>query len=289
MGWLTGWSKRKEIVLTGGASGAQVSFQLDIAVAHAAAMQSDFSDIRFTQADGTTLVDGWLESKVDDTSADVWVEFPTTPANTVESTYYMYYGKADAVSDWDGSATFLQYHGAASANFLDSLIVDPTNNYAFETKARITTDSHNIEVGLGRDITWTGDKAFIQSYNPAGHNLRYLQTLNNSSATQASEAPCFVTDQWYKGLLTFDGTTVRGYWDGNEIGSGSTTNLPDQLMGLFLSTPAGNGEQEWSFVRKYAANPATYAFGAEESAPTGGARPPRVFYGTFHGALGGAI
>ena len=107
MAWLSGWDYRKPLVITGGASGAQTDFQLDIAIAHAAAkMQADFDDIRFTNANGTTLVDAWLEAKVDSTSADTWVEFPTTPANTVEQTYYMYYGKSDAVSDWDGDATF---------------------------------------------------------------------------------------------------------------------------------------------------------------------------------------
>jgi len=267
MGWLPDYLYRKPLILTGGASGAQNSFQLAITVAHVTGkIQADFDDVRFTQSDGTTLVDAWLESKVDSTSAETWAEFPTTPANTVEQTYYMYYGKADAVSDWDGGAAFLQYHGAASSSFIDSLIINPLNNYAFETKAKVAADVHNVEIGLGRDIAWTGDKAFIQSYNPGGHDLRYVQTLNDSISTQVSETPKLITDQWYKGLVTFDGTTVRGYWDGNEISSGSTTNLPDQLMGLFLNISTGSGAQAWSFVRKYAANPPTYAFGAEESA-----------------------
>ena len=111
MAWLSGWTKRKEITLTGGASGAQVDFQLDLAVSYAAAMQGDFDDLRFTQSDGTTLVDAWCEVKVDDTSATVWVEFPTTPANTVEQTYYMYYGKADAVGDWNGYKVFNYFEG----------------------------------------------------------------------------------------------------------------------------------------------------------------------------------
>jgi hypothetical protein len=103
---LAGWSKRKAIVLTGGASGAQTAFQLKLIVTFDGDMQSDFDDLRFTQADGTTLIDAWLETKTDDTSATVWAEFPTTPANTVEQTYYMYYGNAGAVSDWDGTETF---------------------------------------------------------------------------------------------------------------------------------------------------------------------------------------
>jgi hypothetical protein len=107
MAWLSGYSKRKELVLTGGASGALSDFQLSIAVSYEAAMQGDFDDIRFTQSNGTTEIDAWLETKTDDTSATVWVEFPSTPANTVEQDYYMYYGNGSAVSDWDIANTFI--------------------------------------------------------------------------------------------------------------------------------------------------------------------------------------
>jgi len=106
MAWLSGFDKRKKIVLTGDSSGAQTDFQLKLAVLYAAAMQGDFDDLRFTQSDGTTLIDAWLESKVDSTSAAVLAEFPTTPANAIEQDYYMYYGNAVAASAWDGSGTF---------------------------------------------------------------------------------------------------------------------------------------------------------------------------------------
>lgn len=100
------WLHRKPLTLTGGPSGGQSDFQLAISVSYAAAMQGDFDDIRFTQADGTTQVDVWAEVIVIATSAIVLVEFPTTPANTVEQDYYMYYGNSGAASDWDGSGTF---------------------------------------------------------------------------------------------------------------------------------------------------------------------------------------
>ena len=106
MGWLTGWSKRQAITLTGGSDGAQTDFQLKLAIAYDSDMLSDFSDLRFTDADGN-LIDAWLESKTDSTSADVWVEFPSTPANGETQTYYMYYGKSDAVDYWDIGETFV--------------------------------------------------------------------------------------------------------------------------------------------------------------------------------------
>ncbi len=111
MAYLSGYSKYKVLTLTGGASGAQTAFQLKLAVSYEAAMQGDFDDLRFTRADGTTLIDACAEVIVTDTSATVWVEFPTTPANTVEQIYRMYYGNASAANYWDGDATFECFDG----------------------------------------------------------------------------------------------------------------------------------------------------------------------------------
>ena len=110
MAWYNAsWLKRKSITLTGGASGSQTNFQLKLTVTYDSDMQADFDDLRFTQSDGTTLIDAWLESKVNSTSAVVYVEFPTTPANTVEQTYYMYYGNSGVASAWSGANTFAFY------------------------------------------------------------------------------------------------------------------------------------------------------------------------------------
>ena len=84
-GWYNSdYSKRKKIIITGGASEAQTNYQLKLIITYMAAMQSDFDNLRFTKKDGITLIDAWLENKVNNTAADIWVEFPTTPINTVK-------------------------------------------------------------------------------------------------------------------------------------------------------------------------------------------------------------
>lgn len=85
--WNTSWTKRKEITLTGGASGARTDYQLNLSVMYDTDMQADFADLRFTN--DTYQIDAWLESKTDSTSAAVWVEFPTIPASGVNQTYYV--------------------------------------------------------------------------------------------------------------------------------------------------------------------------------------------------------
>lgn len=69
-------------------------------------MQADFNDLRFTRSDGDTLIDAWLEEKTDGVSATVWTEFPTTPIDTAEDYYYMYYGNNVVGGDWNGVDTF---------------------------------------------------------------------------------------------------------------------------------------------------------------------------------------
>ena len=103
----TQMTRRQKVILTGGTDGALTDYQLKLAISHAAGMQNGFDDLRLTQGDMQTLIDAWLEAKVDGISADVWGEFPSTPASGAKQTKgYMYYGNAGAANVWDGDATF---------------------------------------------------------------------------------------------------------------------------------------------------------------------------------------
>jgi hypothetical protein len=85
-------------------NGALTSFALQIG----AACQSDFDDIRFTNSDGTTLLDYWIESISGTTPnqiATIWVEFDSI--GTTDTTFYMYYGNSSATAYSNGPNTFL--------------------------------------------------------------------------------------------------------------------------------------------------------------------------------------
>ena len=260
MAWLSGWDKRKEITLTGGASGAQTDFQLSLSVTYDSNMLSNFDDLRFTQSDGTTLIDAWLESKIDSTSAIVWVKFPTTPTNTVEQTYYMYYGKTGAINNWNGSNTFIQWHGSTTDIFLDPIVI-PYSNVAFESKSRAIGSDHNVYWGM-KVNTPEYHSIYLESFTP--NAKRYFISYNNNIQTVRFEPPIFTPNIWYKLKITNDGTTAHGYVDDNEMSLGITTNLPGTNLGLFQNSTTGTSEQEYSFARKFVVNPATYIFGSEE-------------------------
>jgi len=115
MTWLTGWTYRKSHVITA-QTGAGTGYQKQIKVHYGSGSDSgedvycnshcktDFGDIRFTDDDGNTELDYWLQEKVDNDYAIFWVEI----ADTLESnaTIYVYYGKSDATTTSNFNATF---------------------------------------------------------------------------------------------------------------------------------------------------------------------------------------
>ncbi len=104
--WNSSWNKRKDITIdnTGNAS-TLTNYQVKVAVTYDSDMQTDFDDIRFTNASGT-LLDHWLESKTDGSTATFWVEVDTIPASST-ATIYMYYGNASATSTSSLTNTFI--------------------------------------------------------------------------------------------------------------------------------------------------------------------------------------
>ena len=75
--------------------------------------QDDFDDIRFTKSNGDTLLDYWLESKVNGTSAIFWIEFDSIPASPSTVNFYIYYDNPSASSASNEKSTF----GIENRNF----------------------------------------------------------------------------------------------------------------------------------------------------------------------------
>jgi hypothetical protein len=90
MTWLANWAYRKSITLSR-ASGAVTDYQMKLLVGESSGAvgedvdcgglcATDFDDLRFTAADGTTLLNYWIESITGATPnqlATVWIEFGT--------------------------------------------------------------------------------------------------------------------------------------------------------------------------------------------------------------------
>lgn len=168
-GWAAGlnaWSRRTAITVTN--SGAiQSNYQIRLSITYDGDMQADFDDIRFTNSVGT-LLDYWLDTKVDSTSAVVWVEVDNLAVGA--NTIYMYYANAAATSATSGTNTFITFD-----DFEDGVIdtskwveTDIAANEIVETGGQLrftrTTNGTFVKAVYSNDTIARSDVAFEFDY-----------------------------------------------------------------------------------------------------------------------------
>jgi hypothetical protein len=115
--WLEGWMYRKSHVINP-ASGAGTNYQVRIVAHYGSGTDSgadvylngkcrtDFGDVRFTRSDGVTLLDYWMQEKVDGDNAVFWVEV-ADDLSTNPVTIYIYYGNSSATTTSNINNTFI--------------------------------------------------------------------------------------------------------------------------------------------------------------------------------------
>lgn len=112
--WLDGWLYRMAHIINGSGS-AGTNYQVNFTIYNitgttsggsvylGSKVNSDFSDVRFTDNDGVTLLDYWIESYTS-VSCLVWVEVADSLSSDV--VVYLYYGNSGASDLSDGDDTF---------------------------------------------------------------------------------------------------------------------------------------------------------------------------------------
>ncbi len=115
--WLEGWCYRKSHSLNS-ASGAGTNYQIKIKAHYGSRTdngedvylnynsRADFGDIRFTDDDGITELDYWMEEKVDGDYAIFWVQV-ADDLSLSSQTIYVYYGKSSVSTTSNGINTFI--------------------------------------------------------------------------------------------------------------------------------------------------------------------------------------
>lgn len=315
------WSKRKKITLTGNASGAQTDYQVKLTVTYDSDMKSDFSDLRFTKADGTTLLDAWMESHTASTSAIVWVE-TDTPANTVEADIYMYYGNSGASSDWDGDATFKffdDFEGDLSKWTNESggalaIVTDPVKigSHAVKQYSTSTQESYASFTNQTSDFVME----FYARVHNSGARYRYIMIekvggsendsvklqwfqstkLRYQSDSGDVEIMNVSMDTWYRfKIAVHPSTDTFDMWvdgvskvTGGDVSGSITSGCSAISMYGYVTSADYPQYIDSVLMYKYVANPATYAFGSEEGAPTGRFMW-KVNGGTMRGLVNGGL
>jgi hypothetical protein len=216
----------------------------------------------------------------------------------------MYYGKAVA-NYWDGAGTF----PSLFSNF-DNLTGWTTRSGSPSVSGGELTLNN---ASISRAVTFPSDYSVRMrgKYSTAYQSTRFFLLddtwdINNRSGPYVGWRLGDIMN--YDGSWNDGGDYTTGNYDVVEMrnvddaahtfdlmindvlgisGAGYRNNLNMTTVG-FYDSASGGFMVDWVLVRKYAANPPTYAFGSEESAPTGAA-PMGVLTGCFGRPFGGII
>jgi RHS repeat-associated protein len=208
--WLDGWSKRKRITVDRSLLDAAladfpllVAFDDDVELAQA---QSDGADLRFTAADGVTLLTHErIEFEVSDAKAGgrFWVRLPQLSPDA-PVTLYLYYGKADAQTATNPPGTWSSdYRGV----------------WHFHGS------SYTSSTGAGPQLTPHGNPVPLNT--PWGRGLQFMfgrhqyLSASNSPQTDLSGVSAMTVSAWLK-VSTAGAVAIHAGQYALE-----TANLPD--------------------------------------------------------------
>jgi len=288
--WLSGWSYRKSHMIEN-ATGAGTNYQIIITVHYGSGSdsdddvycgskcQTDFDDIRFTDNDGSTELDYWMQEKTDSDNAVFWVEVADDLSSS-DVDIYIYYGNDEAsTSDGDNTFSFFDDFSGSSLDtdkweggteyatvsdgtlkfeyYNDEGIIQKSSNYAFfgtNTAVEFKADFYAEKwcyIGFSNACSPRTDMAIF--YYEAG-NAQQIMNRKNSSTTKNDS-------DWSTNMTRFsilrDSSSAVYYQEdfSNVQNSPVTSNVPTANLGVIIQgNDLGSGyevEVDFIFVRKY--------------------------------------
>lgn len=227
-GWLAGWTYRKTITVDHTKVGAALTnFPTLVALTStnftfANALASG-NDIRFTTSDSSTQLD-YERARYNNATqvAEFWVRLPTV-SNTVDTTFYMYYGNSGAADGanktgvWDTNAKGVWHldENPAVACFTGKQVCDSTTTAQHGTLAGAMDASDQVvgKIGTGLDMDGSDDR--IDLGNTTSLNGQSQFTMN------LWVKPKSLSD-WPIGMAKYqDGNNTYGVQENGSGGAGS--------------------------------------------------------------------
>jgi len=239
--WISGWKYRRPITIdntknTNNLTNYQVLITVDTAsIISAGKMRSDGGDIRFTDSDGGTLLNYWIESGINTSYTKIWVKIPSIPASSTK-TIYLYYGNPSATSQSNGDNTF---------DFFDDFLgtsLDTTKwTVVISTGGSITISNSILTIAVVSDGTnWKayGIKSNISL--PVLHEV-----IAKVKWTYASEHESYILDK-YTDESNWQGMGYTGYYDAYHLRAVISGTTYDTGYTLSNDNPAN---YEWWKIR----------------------------------------
>jgi hypothetical protein len=308
MGWLQGWNYRKSHVINP-ASDAETNYQVRIIAHYGSGTDSgedvylnehcrtDFGDVRFTKSDGETLLDYWMESKVNGNNAVFWVEV-ADDLSTNPVTIYIYYGKSNATTTSNGDNTFIFFddffgttldpskwivregevtvengvlHLAGTTGtrgLIDGKISFPPNK-ALHVKGHSNTSTFTYchFCSMRKSNDWNNRAGDMYGASATANAISYETWLAGSYTVTRNIAISTPTSEHiYK--VTWKAGQSRGYQD-DVLKVTHTTNIPTVDMVVMFQEGSVTGQDffvDWVFVRKWVdPEPSHGSWGSEET------------------------
>jgi hypothetical protein len=183
------WTARKKVAITNPNAGALTSYPVKLTVPYDAAMNSNFSDLRFTDSSGTTSLSYYVESYTASATSTVWVNVPSLPGSG-SATIYMYYGNAAATDASNGSNTFSFFE-----DFESSAVSGYTGTAPDKALFQIASSfNHNGSKGLSAATVGGRTAGGIYktgSQTAQGNTIRYFQYVDATAGSGfGNDEPC---------------------------------------------------------------------------------------------------
>lgn len=289
---LDGWGYGKTHTIEG-SPGAGSNYQVRITVHYGTGTdsgadvycgtncKSDFGDLRFTEDDGTTLLDYWIESSVASDYAIIWVEISDNL--DADQVIQMQYGNSSATSISDGDTTFPFFDDFNDGVNNPAKWLEHFDGGSFsESSGELRlTGSDSAWEALGAKTQFSGDVAFHYRVKWDEQN-KVIVSADDRSATGLFQGSGLDRGAWmysdgklYQTLIEgtimtdfartstiTDYTSLELRWesgskmvfleDGTSVLT-STTNIPTDTLGVeFEVLNLGSDLYvDWTFVRNW--------------------------------------
>ncbi|MBM3286033.1 MAG: DUF2341 domain-containing protein [Candidatus Eisenbacteria bacterium] len=231
-GWLdAAWAFRREIRIDNGSG--------EVALAdYAVRLQGDLiplaaaerAGVRFTDADGVTLLDHWVEGGVSGAPAAFWISVPVIPAG-LQHSIYVYYGNDRAQSTSNAPQVFLffdDFEGNRSyPTMFGTMRGKPWNKHDVNpilSKSLVGWDSYGLRDPMlmldGRGRLATDDGQYVMYYRGNEYDPQFLESGDHIKRqigrAVSTDGINWIKDQDNNPVLRLG---ESGSWDDGFIGS----------------------------------------------------------------------
>jgi len=226
---LTGFTRGKKFIVSGQAAEAfnhQVRVRVgasektaDCDVILSGGVREDFADVRFTAADGQTLLAYYLESVTEvsgQKTAVFWVKVPEIPAEGLS--LFLYYGNAGARSLSDGAGTFDFFNGFKDGS-------PGSGIWDTSVPGTISVLSYVFKKGVIEFKAQLGAKTYSYSLVYDGKVQAFQKQDENKVLIETSEPELIDKDALKKGVVSFTMQNARYEWIRIRQASGAPSEI----------------------------------------------------------------